>query len=174
MSKNTQLDIVREAANCPPYKQHVLVNAGQLLAEIEREYMPRPKIEVLDADDVPIRVGDTVWDTDTDFLDCPITVKEITSTEIVGEYARGTIRYWNDSASVNLTHKKPDSLERIEADALMASTDYCEKYGLLDSGCNVEEGDEAIRHCKDCGLTCETRMVEHILRRQREVLERGR
>ena len=37
MSNNSQLDMVREAANRPPYKQTVYVNAGQLLAEIERE-----------------------------------------------------------------------------------------------------------------------------------------
>lgn len=45
MSNNSQLDMVREAANRPPYKQVVYVNAGQLLAEIEREYLPRPRFE---------------------------------------------------------------------------------------------------------------------------------
>ena len=48
MSKDTQLDMVREASNRPPYKQTVYVNAGQLLAEIEREYEPRSKREVLE------------------------------------------------------------------------------------------------------------------------------
>lgn len=38
MSDNSQLELIREAANRPPYKQMVYVNAGQLLAEIEREY----------------------------------------------------------------------------------------------------------------------------------------
>ena len=50
MSKNTQLDMVREAANRPPYKQTVYVNAGQLLAEIEREYLPRRQREVMERD----------------------------------------------------------------------------------------------------------------------------
>ena len=39
MSDNSQLELIREAANRPPYKQTVYVNAGQLLAEIEREYV---------------------------------------------------------------------------------------------------------------------------------------
>lgn len=58
MSNNTQLDIVREAANRPPYKQDVCVNAGQLLAEIEREYLPRPSYD----DGEPVQEGDIIAD----------------------------------------------------------------------------------------------------------------
>ena len=129
----------------------------------QNDCVKRPEPEILDADGVPIRVGDTVWNVNT------------------GKYlvVDGLGERWfcaiGDTIKYNplmFSHKQPDSLERIEEDALMASTDYCDKYGLLDSECNAEEGDEAARHCTYCGLTCETRMVKHILRRQREVLER--
>ena len=188
MSDNSQLELIREAANRPPYKQTVYVNAGQLLAEIEREYVPKatvkghsfrwldaedsPEPEVLDADGVPIRVGDMVWAVGQHVVKGPLNV---TAVELgVVSYETEDGRHGMYFTIGDITHKQPDSLERIEADALMASIDYCNKYGLLDSRCNAEEGDEAIRHCTDCGLTCETRMVKHILRRQREVLERGR
>ena len=132
----------------------------------------RPEPEVLDADGVPIHKGDTVY-----FVDCPESF-DVLGIERDGDEPVHIGR--NDGTAtdawvspLDITHKQPDSLERIEEDALMFSIDYCDKYGLLDSECNAEEGDEAIRHCTDCGLTCETRMVKHILRRQREVLERN-
>lgn len=131
------------------------------------ERVKRPEPEVLDADGVPIRVGDTVWEVGRRR---PLKVTAVEPGIVSYETEDGAHGMYY--AIGDLTHKQPDSLERIETDALMASIDYCNKYGLLDSRCNAEEGDEAIRHCTDCGLTCETRMVKHILRRQREVLER--
>ena len=124
----------------------------------------RHRQEVLDADGVPIHVGDTVWTVYSG-------EKEKVAGILLGK--RIAIESGGWRRSVDLTHKHPDSLERIDEDALMASIDYCNKYGLLDSECNAEEGDEAIRHCTHCWPTCETRMIKHILRRQREVLERG-
>lgn len=132
----------------------------------------RHRQEVLDADGVPIIVGDVVYFADNeepfDVLgiesdgDEPVHIgrNDITSTDS-----------WVSPG--DLTHKQPDTLERIEEDALMDSILYCDKYGLLDNGCNAEEGDDAVRHCTDCALSCETRMVKHLLNRQRELLERG-
>ena len=134
--------------------------------------LKRHRQEVLDADGVPIIVGDVVYFVDNaeafDVLgvesdgDEPVHIgrKDGTSTDA-----------WVSPG--DLTHKQPDTLERIEADAFMDSITYCNKYGLIDSRCNAEEGDEAVRHCVDCGLSCETRMVKHLLQRQREVIERG-
>ena len=134
--------------------------------------LKRPEPEVLDADGVPIIVGDVVYFVDNaeafDVLgvesdgDEPVHIgrKDGTSTDA-----------WVSPGE--LTHKQPDTLDSIEEDAFMDSITYCNKYGLIDSRCNAEEGDEAVRHCVDCGLSCETRMVKHLLRRQRDVLDRG-
>lgn len=132
------------------------------------ERVKRPEPEVLDADGVPIKVGDTVYEA----FDTTAEPMKVTNVDERGLVVCEDDRKYMLTHPDHITHKQPDSLERIETDALMASIDYCNKYGLLDSRCNAEEGDEAIRHCTDCGLTCETRMVKHILRRQREVLER--
>lgn len=132
----------------------------------------RHRQEVLDADGVPITVGDVVYFADNEeALD--VLGIEIDGDEQVhiGRKDRTSIDAW--VLPCYLTHKQPDSLERIEADALMDSILYCDKYGLLDNWCNAEEGDDAVRHCTDCGLTCETRMVKHLLSRQLELLERG-
>ena len=48
MRDNSQLELVRETAAQPSYKQAVYVTAGQPPAEIEREYEPRSKREVLE------------------------------------------------------------------------------------------------------------------------------
>lgn len=127
--------------------------------------------EVLDAYGVPIKIGDHVWWKDgREFV---ITaVNRGVNTEAV-EPVPGRCSSHVNFDPKEFAHKQPDTLERIEEDAFMDSIIYCDKYGLLDSRCNAEEGDGAVRHCTDCGLSCETRMVKHLLRRQREVLERG-
>ena len=129
--------------------------------------LKRHRQEVLDADGVPIHVGDTVYSVHGG----PKAIK-VASIDVSDDWPITSTELQHFKPS-KLTHKQPDSLERIERDALMDSIIYCDKYGLLDSRCNAEEGDGAVRHCTDCGLSCETRMVKHILRRQREVLERG-
>ena len=205
MSKDTQLDMLREAANRPPYKQTVYVNAGQLLAEIEREYLPRPRFddgelvqkgdiiadrngnrcghkvlswsirsdgqtafytgtssmaiktgervkrlqnEVLDADGVPIKVGDTVYYlNDPRPLNVtrvgPLERHMISGPTNIAVLEEGIKAPMAMHSSV-VTHKQPDSLERIESDVKK-----------LLSGVYKDE-------------------VLDLLRRQREVLERGR
>ena len=230
MSDNSQLELIREAANRPPYKQVVYVNAGQLLAEIEREYleMPileseplkvgdkvdgynqngaevvavmnskmvvvrstvkggngyhdeayplllwsvdelkRPEPEVLDADGVPIRVGDHIWCKPGVHYDgIEYVVTRVTETRVSyrnaeGEFPRGNCTH--EFASSNITHKQPDSLERIEDDALM---DVCDYFGTRDE-----------HKCDGCRgaycFECKHEMTLDLLRRQREVLERER
>lgn len=183
MSKNTQLDMVREAANRPPYKQVVCVNAGQLLAEIEREYLPRPRFEdgelvregdticidgmlplkvhwysvrsdgltvfsiptssrqiktgervkrpepeVLDADGVPINVGDVVW-----------FVESVDYFDVLGIESNGDVHIGRDdgtstdawAAPSDLTHKQPDSLELVETDIAEWCIDHAVKGGIV-------------------------------------------
>lgn len=219
MSKDTQLDIVREAANRPPYKQDVYVNAGQLLAEIEREYLPRPRFEdgdpvqfgdkfesagivgtvdyilkwnvegcvigrkedsgcvtysngrrvkrpepeVLDADDVPIHKGDTVYATRYGYVECTVLSIELLCDGWLVEVENCAGHKFRQTPD-EFTHKKPDSLERIEADAKL---DVCVYYaGRDEHKCDGCRG----AYC----FECKHEMTLDLLRRQREVLERGR
>lgn len=78
------------------------------------ERVKRPAPEVLDADGVEIKVGDTVWDDDG---------VEMTVMSLVGELpGHVTTHSKNPPAtySINpkrLTHTHPDSWERLEEDA---------------------------------------------------------
>lgn len=99
----------------------------------------RPAPEVLDADGVEIRVGDTVWIMPecTETPDEPYRVKGINkygevlldfhferSTGMKGEY---------------LTHTRPDSWERLEEDRDLNPFYYCKKVGhRLDTCENAE------------------------------------
>lgn len=219
MSKNTQLDMLREAAERPPYKQDVYVNAGQLLAEIEREYLPRPRFEdgepvqfgdefvydkstgqsskvfkfgfttidgctiydsmgncslhpkrpepeVLDADGVPIRNGDIVWEVDEDghvstraFRVVGLNNTKNTACICPAEIG-GAVSH---IAADMLTHKQPDSLERIEEDAKL---DVCVYFGHDQQSC---EGCPVRRNPDEC----EAQKALDLLSRQRKVLERG-
>lgn len=78
------------------------------------ERVKRPAPEVLDADGVPIREGDTVWK------------KDIVSGVVVSVDAASpmhTVRYVDANgdefrdAAMHLTHVRPDSWERLEEDA---------------------------------------------------------
>lgn len=78
--------------------------------------------------------------------------------------------------SDQLTHTKPeppDSWERLEEDCAKSDVDYCAERGLLDSSCDVVEGDGSTRHCTDCGCTCGEKMARDIVRRARALAERG-
>ena len=83
---------------------------------------PKP---VLDADGVPIKVGDTVYCNGGDE---PLRVSHITDSIkviLVGGHAS----YFTVNPS-RLSHERPDSWERIEDDAKLAPRDYLEKRGM--------------------------------------------
>ena len=93
------------------------------------ERVKRPTPKVLDADGAPIEVGDTVYfvgGSGTRFAVKDIDFKpDGPFVDIIDED-----RY---SATVNpesLTHKRPDSWERIEEDAKLAPRAYLEKRGM--------------------------------------------
>ena len=115
---------------------------------IEREYLPRQKTEVLDADGVPIHVGDKVWYLKTN--------KYLIVSELGKNWFRATDNMKHDPLS--FSHKQPDSLERIEEDA--------EKYVC-------EYFNRKIGDCENCeGFGgCREKMLRDLLRRQRELLE---
>lgn len=128
------------------------------------ERVELPATEVLDADGVPIRVGDTVWIIPecTDAPDEPHKVRCINrwrevllefhtegSTGVKGEY---------------LTHTRPDSWERLEEDA---AKNICEYAGA--NTCEVDDYD-----CRTCRFyqsyeLCKTQMARSIIRRAKKL-----
>lgn len=125
-------------------------NVG-LKAKLELTCMELP----LDADGVPIRLGDTVWyigvDVDIE-KDCPMEVNGFVRVPFVLETFIETVECPRKAiAPESLTHKRlepPDSWEKLEEDAMQHSCSY---FGIgLDNA-----------SCKDCphgqkrtGRTC--------------------
>lgn len=96
------------------------------------ERVKRPAPEVLDADGVPIKVGDVVYfvaDKDDGALtvECIDVSGEKPVVDLVYSDDRGT---WHLVDPEKLTHERPDSWERIEEDAKLAPRDYLEKRGM--------------------------------------------
>lgn len=89
----------------------------------ERPARPAPK--VLDADGVPIEVGDTVY---LNGGDEPLRVSHITDSLKVA-LVDNNVSYFTANPS-RLSHERPDSWERIEEDAKLAPRDYLEKRGM--------------------------------------------
>ena len=130
----------------------------------QNDCVKRPEPEILDADGVPIRVGDTVWCIERAFGDdCECEVVDV-QPSIERAIIRRTLGGAKAIATPinNLTHKQPDSLERIEEDAKL---DVCVYYASRDE-----------HKCDGCRgaycFECKHEMTLDLLRRQREVLER--
>ena len=136
-------------------------NVGRYEVFGQDRRVKRHKPEVLDADGVPIHVGDHVWfKQGTHYDGVEYVVTEVTKTQVhyknsESEYPRGGCPHY--CASNNLTHKEPDSLERIEKDAGKLTCEYF----------NQEFGD--CENCEGFG-GCHEKMALDLLRRQREVL----
>lgn len=72
----------------------------------------------------------------------------------------------------SLTHKQPDSLERIEEDAMKCAIDYWGCNGAHCTVCPVKvDGKSPSERYGTCG--CFDAQKFDLLRRQRELLERG-
>ena len=88
--------------------------------------------KVLDADGVPIEVGDTVY---CDGKDKPLMVIHTTdSTKVT--LVEDNVSYFTVKPS-RLTHEPPDSWEKLEEDANLGCRDYCEKYRLEECDYNM-------------------------------------
>lgn len=125
--------------------------------------------DVLDADGVPIKVGDHVWWKDgREFV--VTTVNLGVNTEAV-EPVPGRCSSHVNFDPKEFTHRQPDTLERIEADVMEELWHY---WGC--SGARCAECPALIdgKNPKDHYHTdsCEDAKVLDLLRRQREVLER--
>lgn len=135
------------------------VTEGHYLNGKSGKRVKRPAPEVLDADGVEIKVGDTVWDDDG---------VEMTVMSLVGELpGHVTTHSKNPPAtySINpkrLTHAHPDSWEQLEEDAVKV---VCEYAGAVPD----EFGDYDCDTCRlfDArgNLICEQLMTREIVRR---------
>lgn len=114
---------------------------------------------------MPIRVGDTVYELGTGEK---FEVEEITSADT---FCVLVTEGWYFAPNL-LTHKEPDTMERIEEDAVKDFGDYwgcsgarCVECPALIDGKTPEDH----YHTDSCGYA----KVLDLLRRQRELLERG-
>lgn len=104
------------------------------------ERVKRPAPEVLDADGVEIKVGDTVWDDDG---------VEMTVMSLVGELSGHVTTHSKNppvTYSINpkrLTYTHPDSWERLEEDAEKNPFDYCKDVGHRLDTCENSEAYKA-------------------------------
>lgn len=123
------------------------------------KHVKRPAPEVLDADGVPIKVGDTVWDDDG---------VEMTVMSLVGELpGHVTTHSKNPPAtySINpkrLTHTHPDSWERLEEDAVKG---VCEYAGAVHDEFGDYDCDTCRFYDERGKLICEQLMALDIVRR---------
>lgn len=96
------------------------------------EPVKRPTLKVLDADGVPIEVGDTVYgDDETSPLTVVRLFKDATGATLVDCVGSAcSIGTYYTVAPSRLTHERPDSWERIEEDAKLAPRAYLEARGM--------------------------------------------
>ena len=102
--------------------------------DIECDTIKRPAPKVLDADGVPIEVGDAVW-----LIDSPTGIEEHAGERLKVEAAvDGCVNVRTESGMVmlphngQLTHREPDSLERLLDDIAAYKTDMAEPGSILD------------------------------------------
>lgn len=140
------------------YEDKVFVNPSDRYSY--GETVKRPEPEVLDADGVPIKVGDTVYDINGE----EFTVKAVCSDGSLHPFCK-SFPYQVDFCererwqyADRITHRRPDTLEAINEDCWIDAKDYCEKY-------NVKT--EWPKHYGKA-------KCEHLLARQRELMEAQR
>lgn len=130
------------------------------------ERVKRPAPEVLDADGVLIKVGDTVWHEDGSELHV-IGFGDVQDGEtmLVVEYAAGPTK-WGEVRCLSVTHTRPDSWEQLEEDAVKV---VCEYAGAVPD----EFGDYDCDTCRlfDARgkLICEQQMALDIVRRAKAI-----
>lgn len=138
---------------------YVSANGGQR-HEVTNRFR-RPAQPVLDADGVPIEVGDTVWTINVPKGHDKCTVKGFKTFEEMGitDVPSTHAVLFEESGwmgNLRVTHREPDTQERIDEDATMPPREYYAKYIGHDVG--LKDDEEAW-----------TAVTAHLLRRQREV-----
>lgn len=122
----------------------------------ERDTIKRPAPEVLGADGKPIKVGETVYPIDGEWLRIPLEVSGIESPASVKVYLSAG-KSWTTFHADRLTHTPPDTQAKIDADA---KEDPCAYFGrFVCEGCPAHKNEES----------CDEIMILDLLRRQREL-----
>lgn len=125
---------------------------------VDVELDDRPR----DYDGVPIEVGDTIWVVSEDgssVYDCSVVVVNTDGANGLVRVREKPENGWSDFLFPSkLTHREPDSFEKIAADAVMSWEDYCENHRL-----DVNDDIETEEHA----------MQADILRRMKAVAARG-
>lgn len=140
--------------------------------EATGEALKRPHPEVLDADGVQINVGDVVYFIDSaEAFDVLGIESDGDESVHIGRKDGTSTDAWVSPG--DLTHKQPDTLERIDEDAMKMFNDY---WGCGDAECRccpaiVDGKKPCDRYVTDGSCTAAQKL--DLLRRQREVLERG-
>lgn len=127
--------------------------------------------DALDADGVPIKVGDHVW-CKKDGREFVVTaVNRGVNTEAV-EPAHGMCSSHVNFDPNEFTHKQPDTLERIEADVRKDFWHYWGCSGARCAECPALIDGKTPKDHYHTGSCVDAKVLD-LLRRQREVLERG-
>ena len=164
--------VVRGISTTEDGLQHMAARGDEGLFTLERgERVKRPKPEVLDADGMPIKLGDVVYFVDNAEAFDVLGVEDDGDENIhIGRKDGTSTDAWVSPG--DLTHKQPDTLERIEADAMKKFADY---WGCGDVGCSecpaMVDGKKPYERYENTN-GCSIAQRLDLLRRQREVLER--
>lgn len=132
------------------------------------ECVKRPKPQVLDADGVPIMVGDKVWMLPGEHCETfPLygykagVEYTVSENESASHKENGRICITGGDCACGypmpeqVTHREPDTQERIDDDVTVSPFSYCVKHGLVNGYHEMSEATEL--------------MVRDLLRRQREL-----
>ncbi len=105
---------------------------GNMLTVFPGAFVKRPAPEVLGADGKPVKVGETVYPIDGEWLGIPLEVSGIESPASVKVYLSAG-KSWTTFHADSLTHTPPDTQERIDEDARKNSIRY---WGCEDFSCD--------------------------------------
>lgn len=101
-----------------------------------------------DCDGVPIEIGDTIWVVSEDgssVYDCSVVVVNTDGANGLVRVREKPENGWSDFLFPSkLTHREPDSFEKIAADAVMSWEDYCENH-RLDVNDDIETEEHAMQ-----------------------------
>lgn len=125
--------------------------------------LKRPAPEVMGADGLPIKVGETVYPIDGEWLGIPLEVLGIESLSVKVSLPSG--KGWTMFGADHLTHEEPDTQERIDEDAEKFHCVYFGGYSACGT-CPASTGELSKKSCKQ-------QQIFDLLHRQRELDKRN-
>ena len=136
--------------------------------ELTDDRIKRPAPDVLGADGMPIKAGETVYDIDSEWLDTPLEVLSVESLSVKVSLPSG--KGWTMFRADRLTHTPPETQERIDGDAAKDHVEYWRCSGFDCAECPSKiDGEKPWERYECSGACCDHAMVLDLLRRQREL-----